>query len=90
MLRVPIGARYISKLENDGEYCEIFWNPPEKYVFQHFHPHKPRVFKIYRAEISKCGPEKRPYSYAEFAQTELNRIKELGYNAVLLGGIQEH
>ncbi|KAL4487185.1 hypothetical protein ABPG72_017904 [Tetrahymena utriculariae] len=93
LYRVPIGARYIKKLDinnKDDEFCEIFWNPPQKFTFQHIHPHKPRVFKIYRAEIGKQGPEKRNYTYKEFAQNELQRIKDLGYNTILLVGLQEH
>lgn len=65
VFRVPIGARYIDKLEGkeNGSFCELFWNPPEKFIFEHIRPHKPRVFKIYRAEVGKLSADNKILTY---------------------------
>ncbi|KAF8426646.1 alpha-glucan branching enzyme [Tirmania nivea] len=71
-------------------YDAVFWNPPQKYVFKHPKPLKPKSARVYEAHVGISTPECRVGTYKEFTAGVLPRIKKLGYNIIQLMAIQEH
>lgn len=71
-------------------YDAVFWNPPQKYIFKHAKPPKPKSARVYEAHVGISTPECRVGTYKEFTTGVLPRIKKLGYNIIQLMAIQEH
>lgn len=93
--RVPSWSRVVWRSEDSGLFNAVLWNPPEKerHVFRF---PRPRVEAdvapaIYEAHIGSSSDEEgRVGTFVEFTQTLLPRIKNLGYNTLLLLDVVEH
>lgn len=85
-------ARYSIQDPNTFLYDPVFYNPAEKFKWTH-----PKVIatqdqsvRIYEAHVGMAQDEGRVSKYREFADYNLDRIKEHGYNVIQLMAIQEH
>ncbi|KAL1923064.1 uncharacterized protein VTP21DRAFT_9440 [Calcarisporiella thermophila] len=89
--RLPAWSkRVVQNLSISPVYDAIFWNPPEKYKWNHTAPNKPESLRIYEAHVGISSPEPRVATYNDFTENALPRIKKLGYNAIQLMAIMEH
>ncbi|CAG8482615.1 12846_t:CDS:10 [Dentiscutata heterogama] len=86
----PWIKRVTQDLSVSPAYDAIFWNPPQKYFWRNKSPQKPKSLKVYEAHVGISTPEGRVGTYNEFTDNVLNRIKNLGYNAIQLMAIMEH
>jgi 1,4-alpha-glucan branching enzyme len=68
----------------------VFWNPEERFVFQHASPPQPTSLKIYEAHIGMSSEEQVVASYEHFTVNILPKIAANGYNCIQLMAIQEH
>lgn len=70
------------------------WNPPKKFEWQYEKPEPLEVtnqsLRIYEAHVGMAQEDGKVSSYREFADCNLQRIVDFGYNAVQLMAIQEH
>lgn len=77
-------ARYSLQDPNTFLYDNVFWNPPTK--FQWTHPsaiaQPKQSVRIYEAHVGMAQDEGRVSTYREFADYNLDRIKEHGYNVI--------
>ncbi|KAJ3082157.1 alpha-1,4-glucan branching enzyme, partial [Rhizoclosmatium hyalinum] len=89
--RIPAWIQYATQdLSKSAAYDGVFWNPPQKYSFQHPQPPKPSTLRIYESHVGISSPEGRVASYTEFKDTVLPRIQKLGYNCIQLMAVMEH
>lgn len=75
---------------NNPSYEARFWNPTDKYIFQHKRPKLPKSLKIYEAHVGISTPDPKIGTYNEFTDNVLPVIKDLGYNTIQLMSIMEH
>ncbi|CAG0893600.1 unnamed protein product [Darwinula stevensoni] len=104
--RISPWATYVvkpPKIEGLAYYW-VFWNPPQRHVFQHKKPEKPKSLRVYESHVGIASYEGKVATYAEFKDNILPRIKKLGkasylnislqvapgYNAIQLMAIMEH
>ena len=73
-------------------YDPVFWNPPEKFKWTHKRPiEQPNQSdRIYESHVGMAQEFGRVSSYRDFADHNLERIKENGYNVIQLMAVQEH
>lgn len=90
--RIPL---YIRKVEQDkatNGFCGIVWAPPHPFPWTDggYRKHKVYTPFIYEAHVGMAQEKEGIGSYREFADFNLPRIAELGYNTVQLMAIMEH
>ncbi|KAH7428429.1 hypothetical protein KP509_09G001300 [Ceratopteris richardii] len=75
-----------------GRSSSIHWEPPPQEIFQWQHetPEKPKSLRIYECHVGISSKEPKISTFNEFTDNILPYIKESGYNAIQLFGIQEH
>lgn len=89
--RLPAWIKRVTQdLSVSETYDAIFWNPPQKYIWENMPPKKPTSLKIYEAHVGISSTEGRVATYDEFTDNVLKRIKHLGYNAIQLMAVMEH
>ncbi|XP_064635389.1 1,4-alpha-glucan-branching enzyme-like [Lineus longissimus] len=88
--RISPWAKYVVQPEKTNVYDQIFWDPPEKYIFKHAHPAKPKRLRIYESHVGISSWEGKVASYTHFKDNVIPRIKDLGYNAIQLMAVMEH
>ncbi|KAL8451660.1 hypothetical protein Emed_001822 [Eimeria media] len=93
--RVPAWAKVVWKSEEFGLFNAVVWDPPEseRHAFRYPRPSLPAGVApaVYEAHIgASSGEEGRVGTFVEFTETVLPRIKNLGYNTLLLLDVVEH
>ncbi|KAL8426333.1 hypothetical protein ACSSS7_008162 [Eimeria intestinalis] len=93
--RVPAWAQVVWKSEDFGLFNAVVWDPPEseKHAFRYPRPSLPAgaAPAVYEAHIgASSGEEGRVGNFLEFTEKVLPRVKNLGYNALLLLDVVEH
>lgn len=90
--RIPAWIPAVCSTETETYHNGLFWDPSEKekYEFQHEAPRKPKTLRIYEAHVGMSGEQEGVNSYSNFTKDVLPKIKEGGYNAIQLMGVQEH
>ncbi|XP_078416543.1 1,4-alpha-glucan-branching enzyme isoform X3 [Cetorhinus maximus] len=88
--RISPWARYVTREQSAFTYDWVHWDPPQRYMYKHRHPPRPRSMRIYEAHVGIASPEGKIASYKNFTQNVLIRIKNLGYNCIQLMAIMEH
>ncbi|XP_052217090.1 1,4-alpha-glucan-branching enzyme-like isoform X2 [Dreissena polymorpha] len=83
-------AKRVTREEKVPVYDQVFWDPPEQYVFKHKHPKQPASLRIYESHVGIASWQGKVASYPEFTRDMLPRIAKLGYNAIQLMAIMEH
>lgn len=72
----------------------MFWNPEEKFKWTHpkplLDPNAAKSMRIYEAHVGMAQEFERVSSYTDFADYNLQRIVDAGYNIIQLMAIQEH
>ncbi|KAL8275236.1 hypothetical protein Esti_000820 [Eimeria stiedai] len=92
--RVPAWAQVVWKSKDFGLFNAVVWDPPEseRHAFRYPRPSLPVGLApaVYEAHIgASSGEEGRVGNFVEFTETVLPRIKNLGYNALLLLDVVE-
>jgi len=93
MDRLPAYIRRVVQDPQTRNFCAVYWNPPQPYVFRNT---APTLFKcdgglrIYEAHVGMAQEEARVGTFAEFTAKVLPRIAGLGYNAIQLMAVMEH
>lgn len=90
--RIPAWITYTHQNPDNYNYDGVFWNPPQRFEFQHPAPVPPRncALLIYEAHIGMAGIEPRVHTYKEFTRNVLPMVKKDGYNAIQLMAVMEH
>jgi len=88
--RISPWTKYAIREEKAAVYDSIFWNPPQKHLFQHPHPPRHRAPRIYEAHVGIASEEPSIGSFNHFTDNVLPRIKDLGYNTIQLMAVMEH
>ncbi|CEL94386.1 unnamed protein product [Vitrella brassicaformis CCMP3155] len=90
--RIPAWTRLAWHSATTNLFDAIIWTPktPEKYTPKHPRPPRPSTLKIYEAHVGVSSLEEKIGTYVEFIDEVLPRVARLGYNAILLIGVQEH
>ena len=90
--RIPAYVRFTSHDPTTGALCGMVWEPEEPYKWSDagYRERKKEPPLIYEAHIGMAQEKEGIGSYREFADRNLLRIRELGYNAVQLMAIAEH
>ncbi|XP_052800147.1 1,4-alpha-glucan-branching enzyme-like isoform X2 [Mya arenaria] len=88
--RLSPWAIRVTREEKVPVYDQVFWDPPQKYVFKNKHPSKPTSLRIYECHVGIASWQGKVATYPEFTKDVLTRIKYLGYNAIQLMAIMEH
>lgn len=72
----------------------VYWNPPQKYQWKNERivkpSNQPQSLRIYESHVGMAQEFGRVSSYKDFADHNLDRIVEAGYNTIQLMAIQEH
>lgn len=72
-------------------YDPVFWNPPEKFQWTHEKPvnsaYPNQSVRIYEAHVGMAQEFERVSSYRDFADHNLQRIVDAGYNTIQLMAI---
>lgn len=88
----PWATYVVQPPESEGyTFKQLVWNPPpeQKYTFKQKKVPKPRSLRIYECHVGIGTSEPKVGTYLEFIQV-LERIRDLGYNAIQLMAIMEH
>ncbi|XP_035670503.1 1,4-alpha-glucan-branching enzyme-like isoform X2 [Branchiostoma floridae] len=88
--RICPWAKYTIPSNETKIYEAMFWNPPEKYVFQQSRPATPRSLRIYESHVGISSWEGKVADYKHFAYNVIPRIKKQGYNCIQMMAIMEH
>ncbi|XP_078579753.1 1,4-alpha-glucan-branching enzyme-like [Branchiostoma floridae x Branchiostoma japonicum] len=88
--RICPWAKYTIPSNETKIYEAMFWNPPEKYVFQQSRPAPPRSLRIYESHVGISSWEGKVADYKHFAYNVIPRIKKQGYNCIQMMAIMEH
>lgn len=90
--RVSAWSTYILPDPDGVRSSSIYWEPPprEVYQWQNKSPERPRSLRIYECHVGISSSEARVSTYNEFMKNVLPYVKNAGYNAIQLFGIQEH
>lgn len=72
--RNPAWSKFLYQDENDKSYTTVFWNPPEKYEFQHPRPHLTSGLRIYECHVGMSSPDEKVNTYIDFADNVLPKI----------------
>ncbi len=86
--RIPAYIRRVAQNDETQDFSGVFWDPPP-YKWRHARP-AIRSLRIYEAHIGMAQEREGIGTFREFTGNILPRIKELGYTAVQLMGIQQH
>uniref|UniRef100_A0A7S3UCH1 1,4-alpha-glucan branching enzyme n=1 Tax=Picocystis salinarum TaxID=88271 RepID=A0A7S3UCH1_9CHLO len=90
--RIPSWIKYAVQEPNAIPFDGVYYDPPEdqKYKFKHSKPPRPDALRIYEVHIGMSSPDPKCSTYAEFRDTVLPRIQQLGYNTIQIMAVQEH
>ncbi|MEE1200493.1 MAG: alpha-amylase family glycosyl hydrolase [Christensenellales bacterium] len=90
--RIPTYARYALQDPLTHQYSAIVWSPAHafKWTDGGYGKRKVAPLFIYESHIGMAQEEECIGTYRQFADSNLKRIHELGYNTVQLMAIMEH
>lgn len=90
--RVSAWSTYVLPDPDGNRSSSIYWEPPPREVFQwqNESPERPRSLRIYECHVGISGSDARISTYNEFTDNVLSYVKNAGYNAIQLFGVQEH
>ncbi len=90
--RIPAYIRRVSQDPKTRTFCGQIWAPPRNFYWTDGSYKKRKLSSpmIYEAHIGMAQEREGVGSYREFADNNLERIADLGYNAIQLMAIQEH
>ncbi len=88
--RLPAYARYIVQDNQTLEFTAQIWFPETPYIFKHSTPKSSEAPLVYEAHVGMASEQEKVASFAEFKETVLPRIVDLGYNTVQLMAILGH
>lgn len=89
--RLPAWTTRVVQDHNTHIFSAQVWFPKDRYVikYKNFVPNIHPLL-IYECHIGMSSEEEKVSTFNEFKENILPRIKELGYNAIQIMGIQEH
>uniref|UniRef100_H2YVI8 1,4-alpha-glucan branching enzyme n=2 Tax=Ciona savignyi TaxID=51511 RepID=H2YVI8_CIOSA len=90
--RISPWAKYVVQCDHNQGFKWKFWNPPSSQRFQitHTRPRKPDRLRIYEAHIGIASERCEISTYRYFTSNILPRIRDQGYNSLLLMAVVEH
>ena len=90
--RIPAYIRRVCQDPATNQFCGQIWAPARSFYWTDGSYKKRKLSSpmIYEAHIGMAQEKEGIGSYREFADNNLKRIAELGYNAIQLMAIQEH
>ncbi|EGR28235.1 hypothetical protein IMG5_180920, partial [Ichthyophthirius multifiliis] len=88
--RIPVWCKKLYQNNQNKIFDGLFWHPDPPYSFRNPKPQKKHALKIYQVHIGISGKEPCIYTFNEFRKNILPRIKNLGYNCILLMALAEH
>ncbi|MBI9067525.1 MAG: alpha amylase C-terminal domain-containing protein [Salinivirgaceae bacterium] len=88
--RIPAWATRVVQDEKTKIFSAQFWNPKNKYQWQHKQQINNGAPMIYEAHIGMAGEDEKVSTFREFKDMVLPRIVKLGYNTIQFMAIQEH
>ena len=93
--RIPAWIRAVAPSPDEGatHHDGVYHDPPpgERHAWAHPKPaEKPRSLRIYEAHVGMSSEEHRHGTYREFADQHLERVADMGYNALQLMAIADH
>ena len=88
--RIPLYARYVTQDPVTYAWCSEVYAPEKAYEWtdQGFKSELPPF--IYECHVGMSQEEGRVATYREFADTILDRVKDLGYNTIQMMAVMEH
>lgn len=86
--RLPAWCNRVVQDPDTFEYSAQVWI--QDYQWKYPSPRKPKIPFIYEAHIGMATEDARVGTFNEFHDKRLSYIKEAGYNAIQIIGIQEH
>ncbi|XP_078494423.1 LOW QUALITY PROTEIN: 1,4-alpha-glucan-branching enzyme-like [Ciona intestinalis] len=90
--RISPWAKYVVQREANQGFKWRFWNPTssQRVQFTHTRPNKPDRLRIYEAHIGIASDRCEVSTYRHFTSNVLPRIRDQGYNSLLLMAVIEH
>ena len=97
--RIPAWINKIAPCEDEGAtyHNGVYWNPSEvpglAHEWRHPKPTDPldaEGYRIYEIHVGMSSEEHRHGTYREFADEHLERVANLGYNAVQIMAVADH
>lgn len=89
--RIPATITRAIQDPKTHDYSGQVWLPEEPYAWKNsFDPSSIKAPFIYEAHTGMAGEEACVHSYREFADNNLQRVANLGYNTIQLMAVQEH
>lgn len=90
--RIPAYIRRVIQDPSTNQFCGQIWMPEHKFIWTDGGYKKRKITSpvIYEAHIGMAQEREGIGSYREFADNNLKRIADLGYNTIQLMAIQEH
>nr|XP_002126483.1 1,4-alpha-glucan-branching enzyme-like isoform X1 [Ciona intestinalis] len=89
--RISPWAKYVVQRGDDATFKWLFWNTPRNQIQKYTQrPSKPDRLRIYEAHIGIASDRYEVSSYRHFTRQVLPRIRDLGYNTLLLMALVEH
>ena len=90
--RIPAYIRRVVQDPTTKQFSGQIWEPPRRFVWTDgsYKKRKLTTPMIYEAHVGMGQEREGIGSYREFADNNLKRIADLGYNTVQLMAIQEH
>ncbi len=90
--RIPAYIHRVVQDPSTNQFAGQIWSPRRRFFWTDggYKKHKLSNPTIYEAHIGMSQEREGIGSYREFADTNLQRIADLGYNAVQLMAVQEH
>ncbi len=90
--RIPAYIRRVVQDPKTKQFSGQIWAPPRRFIWTDgcYKKRKLTTPMIYEAHVGMAQEREGIGSYREFADNNLKRIADLGYNTVQLMAIQEH
>lgn len=86
--RIPAWINYVKQNEHDA-FDGAYFVP--SYKFKHENPQWDNTnLKVYECHVGMSGIEPKIYTYKHFRENVVDRVVDLGYNAIQLMAIAEH
>uniref|UniRef100_H2Y7M0 1,4-alpha-glucan branching enzyme n=1 Tax=Ciona savignyi TaxID=51511 RepID=H2Y7M0_CIOSA len=86
--RISPWAKYVRQQSGDSIMKWFFWNPPQH--LQEVIIPKPDRLRLYEAHVGIASDRYEVATYKHFTSNVLPRIRDLGYNSLLLMAVVEH
>eukprot|EP01071_Lankesteria_metandrocarpae_P010223 Lankesteria_metandrocarpae@DN5312_c0_g1_i2.p1 len=88
--RVSPWAEYATLSDSNGFFDGVVWDPPTPFQFTQPRRPVPANPKIYEAHLGVSSSFEKVASFEEAKRVLLPRVQRLGYDTLVLVGVQEH